>query len=211
MMGRDGAPCQPGSDWVKRGFDLIASALGLLVLAPLLLAMALWIRLDSRGPVFFRQERVGRYGVLFRIHKFRTMRVDAERQGQLTVGADARVTRAGRVLRKTKLDELPQLLDVLCGQMSLVGPRPEVTRYVAHYPPALRDKVLALRPGITDWASIRMIDENQILGQAENPEQAYLEQVLPEKLAYYARYADTHNLGEDIRIIIATLLRIVSR
>jgi lipopolysaccharide/colanic/teichoic acid biosynthesis glycosyltransferase len=139
------------------------------------------------------------------------MLVDAERHGQLTVGSDRRVTRAGRFLRKTKLDELPQLIDVLCGQMSLVGPRPEVPRYVEHYPEALRDKVLSLRPGITDWASIRMIDENEILGRASDPEQAYLEQVLPEKLAYYARYADTHTLFEDIQIIFATLLRIVFR
>lgn len=202
---------RPGSMLVKRIFDLLAAGLGLAVLSPLLLALACWIRLDSPGPVFFRQERVGRFGRLFRIHKFRTMRVDAERQGQLTVGADMRVTRAGRLLRKTKLDELPQLIDVLCGQMSLVGPRPEVPRYVALYPPQIRDKVLALRPGITDWASIRMIDENDILGRAEHPEQAYIEQVLPEKLAYYERYADTHCLAGDIRIIFATLLKIVSR
>lgn len=201
----------PGSDRVKRAFDLLAAGCGLLVLSPVLLLLALWIRLDSPGPVFFRQERVGRYGVPFRIHKFRTMRVDAERLGQLTVGADDRVTRAGRLLRKTKLDELPQLLDVVSGRMSLVGPRPEVPRYVACYPAPLRDKVLALRPGITDWASIRMIDENEILGAAEDPERAYIEQVLPEKLAYYASYADTHTLPGDIRIILATLLKIVSR
>ena len=139
------------------------------------------------------------------------MQVDAERQGQLTVGADLRVTRAGRWLRKTKLDELPQLIDVVCGQMSLVGPRPEVPRYVEHYPPDIREKVLSLRPGITDWASIQMIDENEILGRSLDPQQAYLEQVLPKKLAYYVRYADTHTLIEDIRIIIATLLKIISR
>jgi lipopolysaccharide/colanic/teichoic acid biosynthesis glycosyltransferase len=202
---------QPGSMLVKRIFDLLAAGVGLLLLSPVLLALALWIRLDSTGPVFFRQERVGRHGVLFRIHKFRTMQVDAEAQGQLTVGSDLRVTGAGRLLRKTKLDELPQLIDVVCGQMSLVGPRPEVPRYVAHYPALLRDKVLSLRPGITDWASIRMIDENEILGRSDDPERAYLEQVLPEKLAYYVRYADTHTLSEDIRIIFATLLKIISR
>lgn len=210
-MKTDGQLPRPGSDRVKRAFDLSAAFLGLLLLSPLLLAMALWIRLDSPGPVFFRQERVGRGGVPFRIHKFRTMRTDAERHGQLTVGADARVTRAGRLLRKTKLDELPQLIDVLTGRMSLVGPRPEVPRYVACYPAAQRDKILALRPGITDWASIRMIDENEILGRADDPERAYLEQVLPEKLAYYERYADTHTLFQDIRIILATLLKIVAR
>ncbi|MDN0075929.1 sugar transferase [Crenobacter sp. SG2303] len=201
----------PGSDAAKRAFDLVAAGLGLLVLSPLLLLLALWIKLDSPGPVFFRQTRVGRFGQLFAIHKFRTMVVDAERQGQLTVGADARVTRAGCFLRKSKCDELPQLIDVLQGTMSLVGPRPEVPKYVARYPAAVRDKVLALRPGITDWASIKMIDENEILGAAADPERAYIEQVLPEKLAYYARYADSHTLVEDLRIIIATLAKIVSR
>jgi lipopolysaccharide/colanic/teichoic acid biosynthesis glycosyltransferase len=203
--------CRPGSMLIKRIFDLLAAGAGLLLLSPLLLCLACWIRLDSSGPVFFRQQRVGRFGHLFRIHKFRTMRVDAERHGQLTVGADQRVTRAGQFLRKTKLDELPQLIDVVCGQMSLVGPRPEVPRYVQHYPADVRDKVLALRPGITDWASIRMIDENEILGSADDPEQAYLEQVLPEKLDYYVRYADTHSLAEDVRIIFATLLKIITR
>jgi len=202
---------KPGSALAKRSFDLIAAGAGLLLLSPILLSFALWVALDSAGPVFFRQIRVGRHGRIFRIHKFRTMHTDAERQGQLTVGADARVTRAGRFLRKTKLDELPQLIDVLRGDMSLVGPRPEVPRYVEHYPLDIRAKVLSLRPGITDWASIRMIDENEILGRADDPERAYIEQVLPEKLAYYVRYADTHTLPGDLRIIIATLLKIVSR
>ena len=202
---------QPGSALAKRVFDLLAAGAGLLMLSPLFLLMALWVRLDSPGPVFFRQVRVGRLGRTFRIHKFRTMRTDAERHGQLTVGADARVTRAGRFLRKTKLDELPQLIDVVLGDMSLVGSRPEVPRYVEHYPAEVRDKVLGLRPGITDWASIRMIDENEILGRADDPERAYIEQVLPEKLAYYVRYADTHTLAGDVHIIIATLLKIVSR
>jgi lipopolysaccharide/colanic/teichoic acid biosynthesis glycosyltransferase len=202
---------RPGSALAKRCFDLLAAGAGLLLLSPLLLLMALWVRCDSPGPVFFRQVRVGRHGRHFRIHKFRTMRTDAEQHGQLTVGADARVTSAGRLLRKTKLDELPQLIDVVLGDMSLVGPRPEVPRYVECYPAGVRDKVLALRPGITDWASIRMIDENEILGSAADPERAYIEQVLPEKLAYYERYADTHTLAGDVHIIIATLLKIVSR
>lgn len=181
------------------------------MLSPVLLAVALWVKLDSPGPVFFRQVRVGRGGSLFRIHKFRTMQVNTERQGQLTVGADSRVTGAGRFLRKSKIDELPQLLDVLYGDMSLVGPRPEVPKYVAHYPDEVRDIVLSVRPGITDWASIRMIDENEILGKAADPEQAYIDEVLPEKLAYYVRYAQTHSLAEDVRIIFATLLKIVKR
>ncbi|MCP1292070.1 sugar transferase [Chromobacterium sp. S0633] len=196
---------------LKRGFDIVAAGLGLAALALPLLAVALWVKLDSPGPVFFRQVRVGRSGTLFRIHKFRTMQVDTERHGLLTVGADARVTGAGRLLRKTKLDELPQLIDVLFGDMSLVGPRPEVPKYVAHYPDEVRDIVLSVRPGITDWASIKMIDENEILGRAEDPERAYIEQVLPEKLAYYVRYAESHSLAEDIRIIVATLMKIVSR
>ncbi|WP_293766324.1 sugar transferase [uncultured Aquitalea sp.] len=206
--------CQPpghGSRLLKRCFDFCAALAGLVALSPVLLAVALWVKLDSPGPVFFRQVRVGRGGSLFRIHKFRTMQVNTERQGQLTVGADSRVTGAGRFLRKSKIDELPQLLDVLYGDMSLVGPRPEVPKYVAHYPDEVRDIVLSVRPGITDWASIRMIDENEILGKAADPEQAYIDEVLPEKLAYYVRYAQTHSLAEDVRIIFATLLKIVKR
>ncbi|OHX18202.1 sugar transferase [Chromobacterium sphagni] len=195
----------------KRLFDLAASACGLLALALPLLLVALWVKLDSPGPVFFRQVRVGRNGTLFRIHKFRTMQVNTEQLGQLTVGADSRVTGAGRILRKTKLDELPQLLDVLFGDMSLVGPRPEVPKYVAHYPDEVRDIVLSVRPGITDWASIKMIDENEILGRAADPERAYIDEILPQKLAYCVRYAETHSLTGDIRIIVATLMKIVTR
>ena len=201
----------PGSMGAKRLFDLIASGVGLALLSPLLLAIALWIKFDSRGPVFFRQERVGRFGQPFRIHKFRTMRVDAERHGQLTVGKDHRVTRAGAFLRKSKFDELPQLIDVLLGDMSLVGPRPEVPRYVAHYPREIKALVLSVRPGITDWASIRMIDENDILGAAADPERAYLDEVLPQKLDYYVRYAQSHTLAGDVCIILATLKKIVLR
>jgi lipopolysaccharide/colanic/teichoic acid biosynthesis glycosyltransferase len=201
----------PGSALAKRLFDLVAAGAGLLVLTPLLLLLALWIKLDSRGPVFFRQERVGRAGVPFRIHKFRTMRVDAERHGQLTVGKDSRVTGAGAFLRKSKLDELPQLIDVLVGSMSLVGPRPEVPKYVAHYPAEVKELVLSVRPGITDWASIKMIDENEILGAAADPERAYIEEVLPQKLAYYVAYAQGHTLPDDIKIIFATLAKIVTR
>lgn len=202
---------QAGSMLAKRLFDLLAAGAGLIVLAPLLLLLAAWIKLDSKGPVFFRQERVGRFGVPFRIHKFRTMRVDAERHGQLTVGRDNRVTRAGAFLRKSKLDELPQLLDVVAGSMSLVGPRPEVPKYVAHYPAELKDLVLSVRPGITDWASIKMIDENEILGVAPDPERAYIDEVLPQKLAFYADYARSHTVREDLRIIFATLAKIVTR
>ena len=195
----------------KRLFDIVLAGLGLLLLSPLLLGIALWIKLDSRGPVFFRQERVGRHGVPFRIHKFRTMVTDAERLGaQITVGADARITPAGRVLRGAKLDELPQLIDVLAGTMSLVGPRPEVPRYVALYPSALRDKVLSVRPGITDRASIEFRDESALLAAAADPEREYTEVVLPTKLLFAAEYVDRASLAYDLRLIAQTLKVLVS-
>jgi len=195
---------------LKRWFDLLASGLGLIALSPLLMLIALLIKLDSKGPVFFRQERVGRFGKVFRIHKFRTMVTDAERKGlQITVGADARVTRVGGALRKYKLDELPQLIDVLLGAMSLVGPRPEVPRYVAFYPEETKDMVLSVRPGITDWASIEYKDENRILGLAEDPHRAYVEQVLPVKLGYYVDYVRRRTFLGDLKIIFATLVAIV--
>jgi len=196
----------------KRAFDLVCAALGLVLLAPLLLGIALWIKLDSRGPVFFRQQRVGRRGVPFRIHKFRTMVVDAPALGApITVGADPRITRAGRVLRRAKLDELPQLLDVLAGTMSLVGPRPELPRYVAMYPADLRDKVLSVRPGITDPASIEYRDEAALLGRAADPERAYVEQVMPAKLRCAAQYVDQMSLRNDVRLIGATLRALWAR
>lgn len=188
----------------KRAFDLAASLCGLLLLAPLLGSIALWIRLDSPGPVFYRQYRIGRFGVPFSIFKFRTMTAQAA-GAQLTVGRDARVTRAGRFLRHYKLDELPQLINVLQGSMSLVGPRPEVPRYVACYPPDVRRIVLSVAPGITDWASIHYKDENAILGQAADPEQAYIDTILPVKLAYYVRYVQERSFWTDLRIIASTL------
>ena len=196
---------------IKRLFDIVIAGLSLLLLSPLLLAIAAWIKLDSPGPVFFRQERVGRGGVLFRIHKFRTMCSDAPAIGpQITVGDDPRITRAGRFLRRAKLDELPQLIDVLAGTMSVVGPRPEVPKYVAMYPAALRDKVLSVRPGITDRASIEFRDENALLAAAADPEREYAEVVLPAKLRYAADYVDHATLGQDLRLLaltIKTLLR----
>jgi lipopolysaccharide/colanic/teichoic acid biosynthesis glycosyltransferase len=196
----------------KRLFDVLVSVAGLLLLSPLLVAIALWIKLDSRGPVFFRQQRVGRFGTPFHIHKFRSMREDAPLAGpQITIGADPRITRAGQFLRRTKLDELPQLLDVLAGTMSLVGPRPEVPRYVAMYPPALRDKVLSVRPGITDPASIEYRDESTLLARAADPERVYIEQVMPAKLRYAAEYVDHMSLANDVRLIGATLRLLLSR
>lgn len=195
---------------IKRIFDFCVSGVGLLVLSTVLLLIAILIRLDSRGPVFFRQERVGQFGRVFRIHKFRTMVVDAEARGmQITVGADPRVTRVGTVLRRYKLDELPQLIDVLFGQMSLVGPRPEVPRYVACYPQDVKELVLSVRPGITDRASIEFRNENEILDRAVDPHRAYIEEVLPIKLGYYVDYVKNRSLMGDVKIIFSTLWAIV--
>ncbi len=188
----------------KRLFDLLGSALALLLLAPLLLVVAAWIKVDTPGPVFYRQERVGRHGVPFRIHKFRTMR-DGAGGLPLTVGADPRITRAGAWLRRTRVDELPQFIDVLQGTMSLVGPRPEVPRYVAHYPPALRERALAVRPGITDPASLAYIDEAALLAAAADPEREYIEVILPAKLAHAAAYAEQATLATDLAVLWRTL------
>lgn len=188
----------------KRVFDLVVAGLGLLLISPLFLLIALAVKLDSPGPVFFRQERVGRGGQPFRIHKFRTMR-DGAAGAQITVGADARITRVGAFLRRAKLDELAQLIDVLEGTMSLVGPRPEVPRYVAMYPPALRDKVLSVRPGITDIASIEYRQESELLARAADPEREYVEVVMPAKLKLAAAYVEQASLATDIRLILRTL------
>jgi lipopolysaccharide/colanic/teichoic acid biosynthesis glycosyltransferase len=194
----------------KRLFDVAVSLLALLLLALPMLALAAWIRLDSPGPVFFRQQRVGRHGVPFAIHKFRTMRADAGGL-PLTVGADARITRAGRWLRRTRLDELPQLLDVLAGHMSLVGPRPEVPRYVALYPPALRDRALAVRPGITDPASLEHLDEAALLAAAADPEREYVERILPRKVAQAAAYAERATLASDVAVMARTARALLRR
>jgi len=195
----------------KRGFDLICSALGLIVLSPLFAWAALWVKMDSPGTVFFRQVRVGQQGVLFRIHKFRTMGMNSEKQGSLTVGSDVRITRSGQFLRKSKIDELPQLIDVFLGKMSLVGPRPEVQEYMDAYPADVREKVLSVRPGITDMASIEMIDENAILGGYEDTHRAYIEVILPIKQRYYLEYVENHGVFRDIGIILLTLKKIVTR
>ncbi len=191
----------------KRLFDLLAAGLGLVLLSPLLIGIALWIRFDSPGPALYRQERVGRFGRVFLIHKFRTMSHHGGSAGglQITVGADPRITRAGTVLRRVKLDELPQLWDVLVGNMSLVGPRPEVPKYVALYPDALRDKVLSVRPGITDRASIEYREENELLARAADPERAYIEVVMPAKLRYAVEYVDRRSMWSDLCLIGATV------
>ncbi len=196
----------------KRLFDLAVALGGLLVFGLPMLLIAAWVRLDSPGPVFFRQERVGRYGRPFRIHKFRTMVVDAPSRGPaITVGADPRITRAGAWLRRSKLDELPQLLDVLAGSMSIVGPRPEVPQYVALYPEGLRERVLSMRPGITDPASLRMIDESVLLAAAADPEREYREVVMPAKLREAAAYADGATLWSDLRVVGRTLAALARR
>lgn len=186
----------------KRLFDVVVAALGLTVLLPLFLVLAAAIKIDSPGPVFFRQERVGRFGRPFRIFKFRTMSVGAPRGGvQVTVAGDPRITRVGRFLRSCKLDELPQLIDVLRGTMSLVGPRPEVPRYVQHYPEAWRDRLLSVRPGVTDFASVHFRNENELLARSGNPEEEYLKVILPSKLQYSLHYVEKQSLAGDLQVI----------
>jgi lipopolysaccharide/colanic/teichoic acid biosynthesis glycosyltransferase len=194
---------------LKRLFDLIAASFGVILLSPVLLAVAIAVKLDSRGPVFFRQERVGRGFRPFRIFKFRTMVVDApERGGQITSGhEDPRITRVGRFLRRWKIDEFPQLFNVLHGEMSLVGPRPEVPRFVEMFR-AEYTEVLQVRPGITDLASIKFRDEASLLSGSDNPERTYVEQILPEKLALAREYVARSSLVFDLRILFRTALQI---
>jgi len=191
---------------LKRLTDLLASSIGLLLTTPLLAVIAVCIRLDSAGPAFFRQERVGRNGRPFRIHKFRTMRQVTG--PSLTVGRDPRITRVGAFLRRYKLDELPQLLDVLRGDMSLVGPRPELPRYVALYPPEVRSVVLSVRPGITDEASIEFSRESELLAGSADPEGTYRDEILPRKLELYVRYVRSRSFVGDLRILARTLGKI---
>ena len=194
----------------KRTLDIVCAAIGLIALGPLLLLVAAIIVLDSRGPVFFRQERVGQFGRRFRIHKFRTMRHATASVGPLlTVGADSRVTKVGSLLRRYKIDELPQLIDVVRGEMSLVGPRPEVPEFIAHYSESERAVVLSVRPGITDRASLEYRDESSLLATAPDPQRFYIEEVLPVKIRYYLDYVASHSTLGDIRIILATISRVI--
>ena len=195
---------------MKRCMDVILSLAGLALLWPLGLAVALAIRLDSPGPVFFRQERVGLRGRPFRIHKFRTMRADTAGP-QVTAGGDARITRVGRVLRRHKLDELPQLIDVLRGRMSLVGPRPEVPRYMALYPEDARRRILSVRPGITDPASIAFRDEETLLAAAPDAERAYIDTIMPIKQRYYLDYVARRSLRADLCILARTAAVLAGR
>ena len=196
---------------LKRSFDVICSSIGLIILFPIFILIAVWIKLGSEGPVFFRQKRVGLNGRIFKIHKFRTMSIGSENAGRLTIGSDIRVTDEGKTLRRLKLDELPQLIDVFLGKMSLVGPRPEVKEFIDLYPQEIRSKVLSVRPGITDLASIEMVDENDILSAFENPKEAYINEILPIKQSYYIDYVDNHSLIKDIYIILLTIKKIIFR
>lgn len=195
---------------IKRGFDVLASLAGLVLLSPVLAVVALAIKLTSPGPVFFRQERVGRGFRRFEILKFRTMVPDAPKLGgQLTAGEDPRITRVGRLLRKIKLDELPQLINVLKGDMSFVGPRPEVPRYVEIFRDDYRE-LLTVRPGITDLASLKYRDESEVLGRSSDPETTYVEQVLPEKIALGKQYLRRSSLWFDVGLIFKTLFRLAT-
>lgn len=195
---------------MKRIFDVTASGLGLLLLSPLFLIVAIWIRLDSPGPVFYRQTRVGRYNKDFRLLKFRSMRVGSDKKGLITVGGrDPRVTRSGYWIRKYKLDELPQLINVFKGDMSLVGPRPEVRKYVDLYTTE-QLHVLDVRPGITDMASIRYRNENELLEQAADPEQFYRDTVMQDKLRINLEYVSDHSFFKDIKIILMTFKAVIS-
>ena len=194
---------------VKRIFDFICSTLGLIILSPILIAIVVKIKIDSDGPVFFKQIRVGEKKKEFEILKFRTMVVDAEKLGrQITVGNDSRITKVGGFLRKYKLDELPQLINVFKGDMSLVGPRPEVPRYVKLYNEEQR-KVLEVKPGITDLASIRYRDENDLLGESENPDDLYINTIMPDKLALNLVYINKNNVFFDIYIILKTIIKCI--
>ena len=193
----------------KRLLDVVGAGAGLVVLAPVLATVALVVKASSKGPVLYGHERVGRGWSRFKVWKFRTMVTDADQVGPaITAGGDPRITRAGRVLRRTKLDELPQLWNVLVGDMSLVGPRPEARRYAEAYR-ADYDVILTVRPGITDEASIRFRNEEEILAAAEDPERAYLDEVLPEKITLYREYVGSHSLATDLSILARTIARVV--
>lgn len=194
---------------MKRTFDIVASGLGLIILSPVFIILAVWIKADSRGPVFYRQVRVGRKNRDFRLFKFRSMRPDSDKLGLITVGGhDPRVTRSGYYIRKYKLDELPQLINVFIGDMSLVGPRPEVRKYVDMYTPE-QMRVLSVRPGITSLASIRYRNENDILAAADDPDRAYIERVMPDKIAIDLEYVERATLWNDIKLIFSTFREII--
>lgn len=194
---------------IKRIFDFLLSLIGIIIISPILIIVSILIKLDSKGNILFLQKRVGRYGKEFNIYKFRTMVSDAEKLGkQITVGNDSRITKVGAFLRKYKIDELPQLFNVLKGDMSLVGPRPEVPRYVKLYNDEQK-KVLNVRPGITDMASLRYKDENEILGKVDNPEEYYINVIMKDKLELNLEYIEKSNIFFDLYLIIKTVIKCI--
>ncbi|WP_334471949.1 sugar transferase [Arsenophonus sp. PmNCSU2021_1] len=197
--------------FIKRLLDVLVSLLGLVILSPLLIGIAIWIKIDSLGPIFFRQLRVGLHGKTFYIHKFRSMAINSEQQSQLTIGSDSRITRSGKFIRKYKIDELAQLIDVLQGTMSLVGPRPEVPKFMNIYPQKIRKQILSVKPGITDLASIEMIDESCILAKYSDPQQAYIDVIMPIKSEYYIKYIQKRSILFDIKVIFMTIFKILKK
>ena len=196
---------------MKRFLDIIFSGLGLICLSPLFVFLALWVKLDSPGPVFYRQVRVGRNNRDFKLYKFRSMRVDSDKKGLITIGGhDPRVTQSGYYIRKYKLDEFPQLINVFLGDMSLVGPRPEVRKYVDMYTDE-QMHVLDVRPGITDMASIYYRNENELLEKANNPEKYYREVIMQDKLRINLEYVRNHSVRGDFRMILKTLLVVIAK
>lgn len=195
---------------IKRLFDIILSTFGLIVFSPILIVIAILIKLDSKGPVFYRQTRVGKHSEDFKIFKFRTMHINADKMGLLTVGdRDPRVTKVGYTLRKYKLDELPQLINVFVGEMSFVGPRPEVRKYVDLYSESDAE-ILNVKPGITDYASIKYRDEAELMKASDNPEKIYIEEIMPEKIRLNKMYIENYGVITDLKIIFKTFASIVS-
>jgi len=195
---------------LKRFFDIFFSIIGIIILSPVYLIISLLIILDSKGGIFFLQSRVGKNNCDFKIIKFRTMKIGSEKKGLLTIGSrDQRITKAGFFIRKYKLDELPQLFNVFIGNMSIVGPRPEVRKYVDLYNDEQK-KILLIKPGITDYASITYYNENDILGKSDNPERDYINTVMPHKLSLNINYIEKRNLSTDLKIIFITLLKLIS-
>lgn len=196
---------------LKRIFDLFLSTIGLILLSPIFLVMAIWIKTDSKGPVFYKQIRVGKNKREFYLFKFRSMRMGSDKKGLLTIGGkDPRITNSGYFIRKYKLDEFPQLINVLRGEMSIVGPRPEVSKYVAYYNEE-QLQVLTVRPGISDWASIYFSNENELLLKAANPEEFYIQEVMPQKLQMNLDYIQKNTLWIDLKIIYLTIKKIIGK
>ena len=193
---------------LKRIFDITLSLFGLIILLPFMLIIAILIKIDSKGPVFFKQIRVTKNGKEFKIFKYRTMKVGSDKYSQITVGKDGRITKIGSFLRKYKLDEIPQLINVLIGDMSLVGPRPEVPKYVALYTDEQKE-ILKVRAGITDYASIEFSDENDLLASEEEPEKAYIEKIMPKKIELNKKYLSEISILTDIKIILLTIKKIL--